>query len=143
MALAPDRATALQVKVSELAGVYTNALGNLQNEAGRPDGGNVEGMARDLARELVQVHRDVETLIDQLAQEHCTEAAQLAKLETLQAQHAEVTQQLRAETQAAESVRSDVRQRLSALLEDMSAADHDQEQAAATAGGSSSGRAAN
>lgn len=126
-----DAATRLHVKVSELAGIYTNALGHLQNEAGRPDGGGVERMAGDLAREVVQVHRDVDALIDSLEASHGTETEQLRALEQLQLQHADVTRQLRVQTDAAAGVRAAVRGRLDGLLDEV---------VGATADGGSSGR---
>ena len=111
-----DAVTRLQLEVTGLCGLYTDALGNLLNEAERPaadTSGGIESMATRFAEQVVQAHRELERQATELERAYRPEAEQLRVLTELQARHAQITRELRAETEAAEAVHA----RLSANLE--------------------------
>ena len=99
--------TSLQVKSTDLCRSYFSALGVLQNEA-RPAPLGEDAAARaarlqglqalidDLAGGVVKAHREIDGLIDELSRSvSCDEADALRRLDQAQAEHAEVTEQLR------------------------------------------------
>lgn len=116
-----DPVTRLQHEVSGLCALYTDALGNLLNEAdkqlqGPPaaaDSSEVETIGARFAEQVVQAHRELERQATELEHAYRPEAEQLRVLNALQARHAQVTAELRAETEAAEVAHA----RLSANLE--------------------------
>lgn len=100
-----DVVSRLHLAASELCGEYTNAMGNLQNEADKRmmPGGSAnsahEERAVQLAAEgVIQAHRQLETLGRRLEREFRSEEAQLKELHDLQSQHVALTEELREET---------------------------------------------
>jgi hypothetical protein len=116
-----DPVTALQLQVADLCGLYTDALGSLQNEAdklllpGAPP--SVDPPAVAFAEKVVQAHREFERLATQLESAHRPEDEQLRVLSELQAQHGAVTSELRAEVDRAEAVRTQLHVDLEELLD--------------------------
>ena len=99
--------TSLQVKSTDLCRSYFSALGVLQNEARpAPLGEDAEARATrlqgmqalidDLGAGVVTAHREIDGLIDELSRRvPCDEPDALCRLDQAQAEHAEVTEQLR------------------------------------------------
>lgn len=121
--IARDPLTRTHVMVSELCNLYTNALGNVQNEADRHVGTNnlstqsVERMATEFADQIVKAHQDIDALGAELEQAYRSESEQMDELRVLHAARLDATQLLRAETEAAERVHAQVAERQEALVE--------------------------
>ena len=99
--------TALQVKATELCHSYFTALGHLQNaahevpldeadpeRAARMAG--YQGLVDELAAAVVQKHREIEGLIDELEVTPRSEEDELRRLREAQEEHAAATESLRA-----------------------------------------------
>ena len=116
----------MQHAVTDLCDVYKNALGLLLVESDKLllDNGadaavvasSSTSVAHDHAAQVVQAHREVERLAMELEQVHRPEQEQMRVLTQLQARHAAVTEELRAETAAAEVVHKQMHQDLDTLL---------------------------
>ncbi len=99
-----DHTTRLQLAVSELCGVYSNALGRLLNavEEGAVLGsGSVEPLAADLGSQIAKAHREIDYLTNELSRNFRSKAEQLHRLRELEVEHAVVTHELREEVEAA------------------------------------------
>lgn len=125
-----DLVTQMQLKVNELCRAYFTSIGSLQNEATELPLADREAysasckpLAVELATEIVQTHRDLGELIDELERVHSSEETQLSRLRDLQEKDALVTDRLRERTAKAEVTRSALRKDLNELLRDMRAAE--------------------
>ena len=131
-----DSITAMQMAITDMAGIYTSALGNLQNEAeqlmqplppkqsakrSKQVADSLGLKVEDYAAQVLKAHREFERLASELQQSHRPEAEQLHELKELQAQHEAITEQLRSETATADAVheriRTQFKSQLDALLE--------------------------
>jgi len=99
--------TALQVKATELCHSYFTALGHLQNAApevpldeAAPERAKrmagYQGLVDELAAAVVQKHREIEGLIDDLEVMPRSEEDELRRLREAQEEHAAATESLRA-----------------------------------------------
>ena len=99
--------TALQVKATELCHTYFTALGHLQNaapEAPLEEEGptraarmaGYQGLVDELAAAVVQKHRDIDRLIDELERMPRSEEDEVSRLRVAQEEHAAGTERLRA-----------------------------------------------
>ena len=99
--------TALQVKATELCHTYFTALGHLQNAA--PEApldetdlartarvAGYQGLVDELAAAVVQKHREIEGLVDELEHMPRSEEDELRRLHEAQEEHAAATERLRA-----------------------------------------------
>ena len=99
-----DTTTRLQLAVSDLCGLYSNALGRLLNaveERAGPSAPAVELLAADLGLQVAKAHRGIDDLTDELRRKLCSEATQLQRLRVLELEHSAVTRELRIEVEAA------------------------------------------
>jgi len=123
--------TQLQVKTTDLCRAYFTAIGHLQNIAPEAPLGSGkrarEGShadccrteAGELAAEVVQIHEEIDGLIDLLEQKECSEEDQAKRARELQAELGEVTQQLEERTASAEKLQGSLRGALTGLLREV------------------------
>ena len=120
-----DGVSKLQVAVTDLAGVYLDALKDVQNEVERMHQANELGTGTNSLTELTSLLADrvigLHEVIDQqaatLEASYRSEAQQLRALQDLDAQHTAVTTELRSQVEAAEVLQDDVRRRLDSLID--------------------------
>ena len=122
-----DPVTGLQHAVTDLCSIYATALGQLQSEADKllqndkvtahDVASSSETMAHGFGTQVVQAHRSIDHLAMELEHAHRTEEEQLRVLAELQARHVAVTEELRAETVAAEAVHTRVCEQLDGLVD--------------------------
>ena len=118
-----DPITQLQIELSDLCALYVSTLGNVQNEADKilhkqnATADEIEPMTTDYASQIVRAHREIERLASELEGAYRPEAEQMRVLADLQARHAAVTSELRAETAAAEAVQARLSENLDSLLD--------------------------
>ena len=99
-----DTTTRLQLAVSDLCGLYSNALGRLLNaveERAGPSEPAIELLAADLGLQVAKAHRGIDDLTDELRRKLRSEATQLQRLRVLELEHSAVTRELRIEVEAA------------------------------------------
>lgn len=136
-----DPISRLQCAVSDVCGLYKDALGNLQNKSdellhfGRFEERNsaLDEMATSLADDILALHRRIEREAQVLQQNHRPEDEQMRKLQELQEEHIAVTEELRQETVAAKRVHGELRADLDKLIDGVIEVNSTHRKAAATA----------
>ena len=99
-----DTTTRLQLAVSDICGLYSNALGNVLNAAEQravPGAPGVPAVTADFGAQVARAHGEIDTLVGELCRGYRDEEVQLRRLRELEEEHAAVTRELRAEVEAA------------------------------------------
>ena len=120
-----DAVSRLQVSVTDLAGVYLDALKDVQNTV-EEQHGNTDTNARDrmmdeltstLAERVVSLHESIDRQAEALERAYRSETEQMDVLQKLHAEHLTVTEELRVDVQTAETLQTSLRGRLDALVD--------------------------